>query len=426
MPKRPNQSLVPTAALALLVGLMPGCADSEPETTDGANTKTQIAATPAFDPDSWPLPEVIPTDNPETLAIGAPAPDFKLPGIDEQMHQLSDFDDAKVLMLVFTCNHCPDAQLAEPSLIKIVEDYQDQSFAMVAISPNNPRGIRPDELGFSIYGDSFSDMQKHAERYGFNFPYLYDGATQATGRAYGAQSSPHCFIFDAQRKLRYTGRVNNLRKASDVVTETPARDAIDALLADEQVQVTTTRSFGCSTKWLSKMGSVAKSEEAWKNKPVTLEPIDGEAVAKLTANNTKKLRLINVWATTCGACIAEMPDLVALNRKFQNRAFEMITISTDPAEQAEEALRILESNQVALGRTAERSLKDEGRTTNNYIWAGGTPDDLAEALDPKWQGPMPYTLLIAPGGEILYRHVGMVDPTELRAAIIDHLGRYWQ
>ena len=418
-------------SMVLAAGLLPACGNqSEPErplsnTADATSPPAVDPAESEFDPDNWPLPEVIPTGNPQTLAIGAAAPDFELPGIDEQMHKLSDYDHADVLMIVFTCNHCPDAQLAEPSLIQIVEDYKDKSFQLVAISSNNPRGLRPDELGFSVHGDSFKDMQQHAKDNGFNFPYLYDGATQEVGRAYGGQSSPHCFIFDRERKLRYTGRVNNLRKASDELTQSHARDAIDAIFAGEEIAEPVTRSFGCSTKWLYKMDSVAADEEAWKNKPVTIDAIDAAGVTALVANKTDKLRLINVWSTTCGPCIAEMPDLVMVNRNYQNRPFEMITISVDPVEQRAEALRFLEMHHVALGRTAERTIADEGRTTNNYIWSSEDLDALAEALDAQWQGPLPHTLLVAPGGEVLYRHTGQVDVIELRHAIVKFVGRYW-
>ena len=89
------------------------------------------------------------------------------------------------------------------------------------------------------------------------------------------------------------------------------------------------------------------------------------------------------------------------------------------------ALAILEDSHAALGRTAARTVGDEGRTTNNYIWNGGDLDELAEALDAEWAGPLPYTVVIAPGGEVLYRHTGEVDIVALRHVIVDYLGRYW-
>lgn len=423
---------LPTLGLALGLGLLPvwggptARADSPDQSAPPAAEGSYEAVVHAlgYEPDTQPLPEDIPNGAPTPLAIGADAPGFNLPGVDGKMHSLDEYADADVLMVVFTCNHCPDAQLAEESLKNIVNDYADRSFQLVAISSNNARGIRPDELSYSVHGDSFKDMVNHARDYEFNFPYLYDGETQEVGRAYGGLASPHCFIFDADRKLRYHGRVNNLSRRNKELTQTQARDAIDAIFAGQEIEEPVTRAHGCSTKWLFKIDAVAQDQAKWEALPVTLDEIDADGVAALVANDTRKLRLINIWSTTCGPCIAEMPDLVMVNRNYQNRQFEFITISTDAEDQAGEALRFLELSHAALGRTAANAIEAEGRSTNNYIWAGGELDALAEALDPEWQGPLPHTLLVAPGGEVLYRYTGEVDIFELRHKIVDYLGRY--
>ena len=106
----------------------------------------------------------------ETLAIGAPAPDFKLPGVDGKDWALADFAEAKALLVVFTCNHCPTAQAYEERLKKIVEDYKAKGVAVVAISPNDPKSVRLDELGYSELGDSFDDMKVRAKAAAFKFP----------------------------------------------------------------------------------------------------------------------------------------------------------------------------------------------------------------------------------------------------------------
>ena len=213
----------------------------------------------------------------ETLEVGASAPELNLPGVDDKTYQLSDFADADVLVVIFTCNHCPTAQAYEQRIIKLHEDYQDKGVALVAISPNDPLAVRLDELGYTDIGDSLKDMKLHAKRRGFKFPYLYDGETQRVSTAYGALATPHVFIFDKKRKLRYNGRIDDADikepKSHD------ARNAIDDLLAGKPVRVEKTRVFGCSTKWADKREAAKKSLEKWEAEPVALKEI-GEAGLK--------------------------------------------------------------------------------------------------------------------------------------------------
>ena len=187
-------------------------------------------------------------ENPPTLAIGAAAPDFALPGIDGKTYHLSDFATAKVLAIVFTCDHCPTAQLYEDRIKKLAADYRDRGVALIAIQPNDPKSVRLDEMGYTDLSDSFDEMKIRAKYSSFNFPYLYDGETQGTARKYGPTATPHIFVFDQERKLRYEGRIDD-NMLSSAATTHEARDAIDALLAGKPVPAETTRAFGCSTKW---------------------------------------------------------------------------------------------------------------------------------------------------------------------------------
>src|SRR5215472_651758 len=190
---------------------------------------------------------------PPTLAIGATAPEFCLKGVDGQTHCVKDYANAKVLMIAFICNHCPTSQLYESRIKQIAHDYKDKGVTVVGIEPNNPNAVRLDEMGYTDVGDSFEEMQTRAEYRHFDFPYLYDGETQKVSRAYGPTATPHLFILDAERKLRYEGRVDN-NPREPLVTVKDARNAIDALLADKPVPVAKTPSVGCSTKWLYKEG----------------------------------------------------------------------------------------------------------------------------------------------------------------------------
>lgn len=357
----------------------------------------------------------------KTLEIGAAAPDFSLVGVDDKTYKLNDFAAAKVLAVIFTCNHCPEAYVASPRIQETADFYKDKGVAVVAISGNDPLALRSDELGYAPHGDSFPEMKLAAKEANWTIPYLYDGETQSVSRAFGAQSTPHVFVFDAERKLRYTGRMDEGHRKAGPVEKSQMRDAIDALLAGKEVAVPTTRSYGCSTKWTYKRASVTKDNEAWANREVTVDVIDGALAKTLVANDTGKVRLINFWSTTCGPCIAEMPDLVETARRFQNRPFELITISTDPADKAKQVLSILKAKQVATPKTREAAMKKENRTSNNYHVKDGELDAVADAISKEWKGALPYTVLVAPGGKILWTHQDEVDPVEVRRQIVKAL-----
>ena len=197
------------------------------------------------------LASALAADDHPILPLGAPAPDFCLPGIDDKTHCLKDYAASKILVIVFTCNHCPTAQLYESRIKRLVSDYENRGVAFVAIEPNDPMALRLDEMGYTDVGDTFEEMKIRAAYRHFNFPYLYDGKTQSVARAYGPSATPHVFIFDSERKLRYEGRVDN-NPREQYVTQQDARNALDALLAGKPVALAKTPSFGCSTKWASK------------------------------------------------------------------------------------------------------------------------------------------------------------------------------
>ena len=215
----------------------------------------------------------------------------------------------------------------------------------MAISPNDPAAVRLDELGYTDLGDSFEDMKIRAKDHQFAYPYLYDGETQATAKAYGVLATPHVFIFDADRKLRYAGRFDDSEVKA--VKSHDAKNAVDALLAGKSVPVATTRVFGCSTKWADKQADAGQSLAKWDAEPVALQPIDIAAVARLARNDTKKLLVVNLWATWCGPCVAELPELVTMNRMYRGRNFQLVTISLDDLAKRDEALRVLKENHVS-------------------------------------------------------------------------------
>lgn len=355
----------------------------------------------------------------QTLEIGDAAPDFKLPGIDGRDWTLNDFSDGKVLIVYFTSNHCPVCHAHDPRFMELVREVDGRGVRVVAINPNSGDGLRPDELGYSKYDDSFEDMTPYAKEHGFTFPYLYDGATQATAKSYGCLATPHVFVFDSDRKLRYKGRLDNSRYPDpETVKSRETRDAVLALLNGKPVPVPVTKPFGCSTKWREKIVNVEEDETRWQSAEVTLDEIDAAGLAKLVENNTDKYRLFNVWSTTCAPCVEEFPGLTRVSRRMGLRKFELITISTDLPKNRDRVLAFLSANRAALPARLKPSLESEGRTSNNYLFADPDVDALIAALDPQWEGPEPHTVLVAPGGKIVFRHNGMIGETELLEALL--------
>lgn len=361
------------------------------------------------------------------LQIGEPAPAFDLPGVDGKRYTLADFKQPKVLMVLFTGTHCPVSHGIEKRLQTLVEDMKGRDFEIVAINPNHASGLRPDELGHTAYDETFEDSRRYAKDLGWTFPFLYDGNEQVAARAYGCLATPHVFIFDKERKLRYNGRFDDSRYAElSTVKQHDARNAIEALLADKKVPVEKTRPFGCSTKWKERSEHVKAEAVKWKALPATIEDIDAKAVAKLRRNGTDKVRLINVWATYCGPCVQEFPDLTAIASKFSRRNFELITISMDDKKDAAKAKRFLGKHRAVVSDRLRPSVEAEGRTTNNYRFSGARVDDLAEALDPKWPGSLPFSVLIDQQGKVLYRVAGMVDRNVIIEKVLDTIGRHYR
>jgi peroxiredoxin len=367
----------------------------------------------------------LPPDS-KLLRLGDAAPDFRLMGIDDKQHTLAEFKAAKLLMVVFLSNHCPYSHAAETRLIPLAKEFKGKGLEVVAINPNSPDGIRLDELGYSKYNDSFEEMKLYAKEAGFTFPYLYDGDTQVAAKAYGCLATPHVFLFDQERKLRYVGRVDDSRYEDPTsVTSQDARNAVVELLAGKPVTTPQTVVMGCSTKWNTKRDDVAEAEARWKSEPVELATIDAPGVAKLARNESNRVRLINVWATWCAPCVAEFPGLVALSRRLGNRDFEMVTISMDDPKQQAQAKKFLEKQHAVPSNRLKRLLAAEGRGPINFIYTDASTDALVKALDPEWPGPLPHTVLIAPGGKILYRHNGPVEAEELKNEVLKHLGAYY-
>jgi peroxiredoxin len=352
-----------------------------------------------------------------TLALGSPAPDFALPGVDGQIHKLSDYASSPVLMVVFTCNHCPIAQMYERRIQQLATDYKSKGVAVVAIQPNDPQAIRIDELDSSDVSDTLPEMKIRVQYKHLTYPYLYDGETQQVARAYGPQATPHVFLFDQQRHLRYEGRLDNSYRTELVKTQ-DARNAIEALLAHKEVAVKHTGVFGCSTKWKEKSADRLAALQKINEQPISVEMISQAELAKLRTNPGHQMMLVDFWATWCGSCIVEFADLQNTLRMYGARDYSVVTISANMPDEKAGVLRFLQKQHA---------------TSRNYLFSSQDTAALQTAFDPKWDSAVPYTILLSADGKVLYKQLGSVDLLELKRTILANLpsdykgfNQYWK
>jgi thiol-disulfide isomerase/thioredoxin len=348
-------------------------------------------------------------NEPPVLPIGSTLPAFSLPGIDGKTYTEKSFT-SDYLVIVFTCPHCPTAQAYQERIKKLVVDYKPKNVTVIAINPNNADAVRLDELAYTDLSDSFEEMKERARDQKLNFVWLDDGPKQVLSNKMGPVATPHVFIFDKARKLRFEGRIDDSERESGA-TKFDTRVALDALLAGKEPPATSTRVFGCSVKWADKVPEYAKYKARWAAEPVTLEKADVATLKAIRSNkDSGKIRMINVWATWCGPCITEFTELVEHNIRFRDRPFEMVTIAAEYPD---------------MEGTVKEFLVKKHASMKNYILASANKDELYDAFESvkDWRGELPYTLILDEKGQVIYREKGELNFLAMRRAIVPALNK---
>jgi thiol-disulfide isomerase/thioredoxin len=325
--------------------------------------------------------------------------------VDDKDYTLADFQSSKLLVVVFTCNHCPTAQYYEERLHQFTADYREKGVAVVAISPNDPESVRLDELGWADLSDSFDEMKIRARDRAYNYPYLFDGDQHGVARAYGPVATPHVFVFDADRKLRYVGAFDDSERPQHVRTHY-VKDAVDALLAGKEPPSTRTKVVGCSVKWGGKSELVKDFMRKLAAEPVAVQKVDAAGLEQLRKNDSGKFRLVTFWATWCAPCLTEFHEFVTINRMYRHRDLEIVTVSVNRPDEEKVVLEFLKKKEASC---------------RNLLFGSADRTPLIDAFDPDWQGEVPYTVLLSPEGKVVYRQAGSIDALELRRTVLKEL-----
>jgi len=261
------------------------------------------------------------------MPIGTPAPDFALKGTDDKIHTLAEFSKGKVLVVMFESVHCPVSENYEGRMRALYDTYHAKGVEFVAINPNNPKAVRLDELGYTDLTDAPADMKVRVRDRHIPWPYVSDGETQTTAQKFGAVATPHVFIFDEDRKLRYEGRIDD-NQNEKLVKVHDAQDAIEALLSGGTVAVPHRPAFGCSTKWLSKSGDVERETARIHAEPVELTPASVADVTALRGNAGDKVTVIHFWSTATPNEQKNFEDLQTTYRMYRGRSYNYVTVNT--------------------------------------------------------------------------------------------------
>ena len=333
------------------------------------------------------------------LTIGSPAPDFSLPGVDGKVHKLAEYASAKVLAIVFECNHCPTSQLYEGRLEKLYAEYKPKGLTMVVINPNNPKSVTYDELGYTDMNDSLEEMKVRAKFRNHPYPYVYDGETQGVSTRFGVVATPHIYLFDKDRKLQYQGRIDDNQR-EDLVKSQDAKAALEAMFGGKPVPVQNTGAFGCTTKWLSKASGAERVEARNAALPVTIQPITADELKKLRANGTGKPVLFYFWSPSNTTSTTQFKPFIETYWMYhRERGFEMVTIAT--GDQA----------------AALDFLKQQYASNQNKFFAGDRAA-LQAAWGASWPAGSAFTAVIGTDGKVLYQKAGLVNIVEPRRAIL--------
>jgi peroxiredoxin len=326
------------------------------------------------------------TNASSALAVGKPAPDFTLPDLKGQNHTLKDYR-GRIVALGFISTNCPISNDYNTRMRAIAEDYDKQNVVFLGINSN--------------YNEPPPAIKAHAAKNNLTFPILKDEGNKIAD-AYGAQRTPEIFLIDTEGVLRYHGRIDNSREVRRVNRQ-DLRTALNELIEGKAVSVSEGKAFGCPIKrsqGAQKIKAAGTRTKVAEPKVAMLKPADFN---KYKAAAKGKVLVVNFWATWCGPCVAEFPELVALDAKYRDKGVRMAGISVDDVAD-------IKSKVVPF-------IKEQKAAFDILVQDSSDPEEIINLIDKNWQGTLPTTFVFDKEGAIAYTVYGILDRELLVEAI---------
>ncbi|MCI0338300.1 MAG: redoxin domain-containing protein [Acidobacteria bacterium] len=318
--------------------------------------------------------------------IGQAVPDFTLTDLKGKKHSLKDYR-GKIVALAFIGTQCPISNDYNARMRAISEDYAGKNVVFLGVNSN--------------FNEPLSEVKKHAAKNNLGFTILKDNGNKVAD-AYGAQRTPEMFLVDSEGVLRYHGRIDNSREVRRVNRQ-DLRVALDELLAGKPVSVTDGKAFGCVIKRVQTAKEFKAGKIQAKNfepKIGLLKPVDFDKFKNAEKGN---VLVINFWATWCGPCVAEFPELVAIDSKYRDKGVKMVAISADEVADIKSKVIPFVKEQKAMFNILVQDTED--------------PEEMMAVVDKNWQGTLPATFVYDKQGNLAYTRYGVIDRDLLLEAI---------
>ncbi len=341
------------------------------------------------------------------LENGDQMPNFRLKGTDGKIHDSDAYASWPLLAIVFISNHCPVSQSFQEELLLLEKDFAAKGFKLIAVSPNDPQAIPPDELAFSDLGDSYAEMKIRAKDLNYTFPYLYDGLSQDVSQAFGVRVTPHAYLFDANRSLRYSGRIGDSKNPSNRNRQ-ELRQALKALMGGGSPKVEEGPTFGSSIKWKKNRHLVQKINERFSRETIVLKHADKRTYAFIRKNVSSRPKLIYVWSSRDENHREDLLKISALHKIYRKRGIEFITACIDGVDEREKTHNILRNTLCS---------------SQNYISEGTEISPFADLRGESSDRITPFLGLLDYSGKISYRSTKGIYEIEIKKEVLKTLNR---